>query len=76
VANFKSKPRTTRKTRNSGLFFVLPAIDFKLLFVFLILAHERRHLIHFNVTEHPSAAWTAAELLQAFPWDTSPVTSD
>jgi hypothetical protein len=36
-------------------FFVVPTIDFKLLFVFLVLAHERRRVLHFNVTEHPSA---------------------
>lgn len=51
---------------------MVPTIDFKLLYVFLILAHERRRVIHFNVTEHPTAAWTATQLLQAFPWDTSP----
>jgi len=45
-------------------FFVVPTIDFKLLFVFLILAHERRHIIHFNVTQHPTADWAAQQLLQ------------
>ncbi len=53
-------------------FFVVHTIDFKLLFVFLVLAHERRPVIHFNVTEHPTAEWTAAQLMQAFPWDTAP----
>ena len=53
-------------------FFVVPTIDFKLLFVFLILAHERRRVLHFNVTEHPTAAWTAQQVLQAFPWNTAP----
>jgi len=53
-------------------FFVVPTIDFKLLFVFLVLAHERRRIIHFNVTHHPTAAWAAQQLLQAFPWDPAP----
>lgn len=53
-------------------FFVVPTIDFKLLFVFLVLAHERRRVIHFNVTQHPTAAWAAQQLLQAFPCDTAP----
>jgi len=53
-------------------FFVVPTIDFKLLFVFLILAHERRRVIHFNVTEHPTAEWTATQIAQAFPWNTPP----
>jgi putative transposase len=40
--------------------------------VFLVLAHERRRVVHFSVTEHPTAEWTAAQLMQAFPWDTVP----
>jgi hypothetical protein len=52
-------------------FFVVPTIDFKLLFVFLVLAHDRRRVLHFNVTEHPTAEWTATRLMQAFPWDTA-----
>jgi hypothetical protein len=42
------------------------------LFVFLVLAHDRRRVVHFNVTEHPTAEWTAAQLVQAFPWATVP----
>jgi transposase InsO family protein len=53
-------------------FFVVPTIDFKILFVFLVLAHERRRVIHFNVTQHPTAEWTATQIAQAFPWDTAP----
>ncbi len=53
-------------------FSVVPTIDFKLLFVFLVLAHERRRVIHFNVTEHPTAEWAAAQPMQAFPRDTAP----
>ena len=45
-------------------FFVVPTIDFKLLFVFLVLTHERRRVLHFNVTEHPTAEWTAVQLGQ------------
>jgi putative transposase len=53
-------------------FFVVPTIDFKLLFVFLVLSHDRRRVLPFNVTEHPTAEWAAAQLVQAFPWDTAP----
>jgi len=53
-------------------FFVVPTIDFKLLSVFLALAHERRRVIHFNVTQDPTPAWTATQIAQAFPWDTAP----
>ena len=53
-------------------FLVVPTIGFRLMFVFLVLAHERRRVIHFNITEHPSAAWTAQQIRQAFSWDTAP----
>ena len=53
-------------------FFVVPTVSFRILYVFLVLAHERRRVVHFNVTEHPTAAWAAAQLMQAFPWDTAP----
>ena len=53
-------------------FVVVPTVRFKVLYVFLILAHERRRVVHFNVSEHPTAEWTAAQLMQAFPWDAAP----
>jgi putative transposase len=53
-------------------FFVVPTLTHKVLFVLLILAHERRRLVHFNVTEHPTAEWTAQQVVQAFPWDEAP----
>jgi putative transposase len=39
----------------------------KVLFVFVILAHERRRIVHVNVTEHPTAQWTAQQIVEAFP---------
>jgi transposase InsO family protein len=53
-------------------FFVVPTATFRVLFVLLILAHERRRVVHFNVTDHPHAEWTALQVVQAFPWDTAP----
>ena len=53
-------------------FFVVPSLSFRILCVFLALAHERRRVVHFNVTDHPTAEWAAAQLIQAFPWDTAP----
>ena len=53
-------------------FFTVPTVTFKVLFVFVVLAHERRRVIHFNVTESPSAKWTAQQIVEAFPWDTAP----
>ena len=53
-------------------FLVVPTISFQILFVFLVLAHDRRRVLHFNVAAHPTAEWTAEQLLQAFPWDSAP----
>jgi putative transposase len=53
-------------------FFTVPTIRFQILYVFLVLAHERRRILHFAVTAHPTAEWTAHQLREAFPWDTAP----
>jgi hypothetical protein len=42
------------------------AMTMKVLFVFLVLEHRRREVLHFNVTEHPSAAWTSQQIVEAF----------
>ena len=52
-------------------FFTVPTATFRVLFVFVVLSHERRRIVHFNVTEHPSAEWTAQQMVNAFPWDTA-----
>jgi putative transposase len=53
-------------------FFVVPTVRHTLLFVLVILAHHRRRVVHFNVTEHPTAEWTAQQVINAFPWDEAP----
>ena len=53
-------------------FFTVPTVGFTVLFVLVVLAHDRRKVIHFNVTEHPTAPWTAQQLVEAFPWETAP----
>jgi transposase InsO family protein len=53
-------------------FFTVPTIRFHVLYVFLVLAHDRRRILHFNVTAHPTAAWTAQQLREAFPFDQAP----
>jgi putative transposase len=53
-------------------FFTVPTATFRVLFVFILLAHDRRCIVHFNITEHPTAPWTAQQLIEAFPWDTAP----
>jgi len=46
-------------------FFTVPTATFRILFVLVILSHDRRRILHFNVTVHPTAAWTARQLLEA-----------
>jgi len=53
-------------------FFIVPTASFKVLFVFIMLAHERRRIVHCNITEHPTAQWTAQQIVEAFPWETAP----
>ncbi len=53
-------------------FFTVPTVGFRVLFVLVVLAHHRRRVIHFNVTEHPTSQWTAQQIVDAFPNDTAP----
>ena len=50
----------------------MPTATFRVLLVFLVLRHDRRRVVHFNITEFPSAAWTAQQIIEAFPEDTAP----
>jgi putative transposase len=53
-------------------FFTVPTIRFQVVYVFLVLAHQRRRVVHFNATAHPTAEWTAQQLREAFPFDQIP----
>jgi putative transposase len=77
----RSKPpsQTWRTFLNNHLqtlvsvdFFVVTTVTFKVLFVFVVLAHERRRVLHINVTDTPTAQWTAQQLVEACPWENAP----
>jgi putative transposase len=53
-------------------FFTVPTVTGRILFVFIVLLHHRRRIVHFNITEHPTAAWAAQQVVEAFPNDTAP----
>jgi putative transposase len=53
-------------------FFLVPTLTYRLLCAFVILRHDRRELVHINVTDHPTAVWTAQQLIEAFPDDSAP----
>src|SRR5262245_24330387 len=73
-----TRPRQCTFLRNhmhdlvSTDFFTVPTAGWRVLFVLVVLAHDRRRVVHFNVTEHPTAAWAAQQIIEALPDDTAP----
>jgi transposase InsO family protein len=53
-------------------FFTVPTLTGRVLFVVIVLSHVRRRIVHFNITDHPTAEWTAQQVVDAFPGDTAP----
>ena len=53
-------------------FFVVPTVTARLLYVLVVMRHERRKIIHFNITDAPTTTWTAQQIVHAFPYDTAP----
>ena len=53
-------------------FFTVPTATFRILFAFVVMRHDRRYVVHFNVTAHPTAAWAAQQIIEAFPDDQAP----
>jgi len=52
--------------------FVVASASFRLLYVMIILAHDRRKILRFDVTPHPTTGWLSRQVTEAFPWDTAP----
>ena len=53
-------------------FFTVPTVAFQLLYCFFIISHNRRRILHFNVTRHPTSAWVIQQLREAFPFQSAP----
>ncbi len=53
-------------------FFTVPTATFRILFCFIVLRHDRRVVVHFNVTANPTGQWTAQQVVEAFPEETAP----
>ena len=53
-------------------FFVVSTVSFRLLYCLVVLRHDRRRVVHFNVTRHPTARWTAQQIVEAFSCDEAP----
>jgi putative transposase len=79
VGNRKPPSQTWRTFLDNHL-FQLASVDFftvhtvcvEILYVFVVLTHDRRRVVHFNVTAHPTAQCTAQQILEAFPFDSAP----
>jgi putative transposase len=50
-------------------FFTMPTVTFRVLYVFIVMRHDRREVVHFNITTNPHAEWTAQQIISAFPYD-------
>jgi transposase InsO family protein len=53
-------------------FFTVPSVTFDVLYVFVVIEHARRRVVHFNITAHPTAKWIAQQLTEAFPFESAP----
>ncbi len=81
LRRYRRKPpsqtwKTFIKNHMTGMvavdFLVAPTIRFRMLYVWAILSHANRQVIHFNVAANPIAEWAAQQAIEAFPWDTVP----
>jgi transposase InsO family protein len=68
----KSQPQTVGRPRIPYEVIELIRRLFRTLYIFVVLSLDRRRIVHLNVTTHPTAAWTASQLYQAFPFDAAP----
>ena len=53
-------------------FFTVPTLTFGVLYCFFVIAHDRRRILHCNVTRYPSSAWVSQQLRETFPYDSAP----
>jgi putative transposase len=64
--------RNHRETIAAMDFFTVPTITFGVLYCFFVISHDRRKILHFNVTKHPTSRWIVQQLRQAFPFESTP----
>jgi transposase InsO family protein len=71
-ANAVIPPPAKKEPKNATSSDIKTSLRFQILYVFLVLAHDRRRIVHLAVTAHLTAAWTAQQLREAFPRDSAP----
>lgn len=72
TSNWLTFLKNHMKNTSAVDFFTIPTINFRILYCFIVLSHDRRKIIHFNVTNHPHQFWTVQQIRNAFPNDTAP----
>jgi transposase InsO family protein len=63
--------RNHRETIAAMDFFAAPTITFGVLYCFFVISHDRRRILHFNVTKHPTSSWIIQQLREAFPFESA-----
>jgi putative transposase len=53
-------------------FFTLPTLTFGILYCLFVITHDRRRILHCNVTQHPTGVWVIQQLRETFPYDSAP----
>jgi transposase InsO family protein len=64
--------RNHREVITAMDFFTVPTVTFNLLYCLFIISHDRRQIVHFNVTQHPTSSWIVQQLREAFPYESAP----
>jgi len=64
--------RNHREAITAMDFFTVPTITFSALYCFFVISHDRRRILHFNVTKHPTSSWIIQQLREAFPFGSAP----
>ncbi len=72
IERWKAFLRNHRECIAAMDFFTVPTATFRLLYCFFVIRHDRRKILHFNATEHPTSPWVVQQLREAFPEDTAP----
>ena len=64
--------RNHRKAIAALDFFTVPTVRLRVLYCFFVISHDRRRILHFNVTKHPASLWIVQQLREAFPFESAP----
>ena len=74
--NQRQRWKTFLRNHRHGIaamdFIVVPTVRFRLLYVWFVIGHGRREILHFGVTAHPTSLWVVQQIREAFPEESAP----